>query len=107
MTDSTMISLQTTSVANRCPGAVPLRKPFARVVARPGRLVVSAEAEPEKKAGPKKEAGPVSGDYKKRLAEEYVGLGGAPNKPLPQNYFLWIIGVIGFLAVASYITGAI
>jgi len=103
-----MISLSTSSISTRCPGALAVRKPLSRTVPRPARLPVSAGAESDDKAKqPKKPTGPVSGDYKRRLAEEYTGLGGAPNKPMSQNYFLWIIGIISFLAVASYLTGSI
>jgi hypothetical protein len=43
---------------------------------------------------------------KKKLRDEYVGLGGSPNTAMP-NYFLNIILVISALAVASWLTGAL
>jgi hypothetical protein len=49
----------------------------------------------------------MSPEMKKKLRDEYVGLGGAPNKPLAQNWFLWIILGISGLAVLSWLTGAI
>lgn len=49
----------------------------------------------------------LSKEMKQRLRQEYVGLGGAEGKAMNSNYFLWIIGIISVLAVASKLTGAI
>eukprot|EP00891_Asterochloris_glomerata_P000241 jgi/Astpho2/241/Aster-02140 len=48
-----------------------------------------------------------SADMKRRMREEYLGLGGSPNKPLQTNWFLVIIGVISFLAILSWVTGSV
>lgn len=42
---------------------------------------------------------------KEKIRAEYEGFGGSPNKPLPTNYFLNIMIVIGVLAVLSYLAG--
>lgn len=49
----------------------------------------------------------MSDEYKKKLRQEYLSLGGSPNTAMGSNYFLWIGGVIAFLAVLSWLTGAI
>jgi len=41
------------------------------------------------------------------LGDTIVLMGFLLLQPMSQNYFLWIIGIIGFLALASYLTGAI
>lgn len=49
----------------------------------------------------------MSKEMKQRLRQEYYGLGGAENKAMDSNYFLWIIAVVSVLAVLSKLTGAI
>eukprot|EP00878_Enallax_costatus_P002836 GHUV01003028.1.p1 GENE.GHUV01003028.1~~GHUV01003028.1.p1 ORF type:complete len:126 (+),score=26.95 GHUV01003028.1:146-523(+) len=49
----------------------------------------------------------LSKEMKQRLRQEYYGLGGAENKAMSSNYFLWIIAVVSVLAVLSKLTGAI
>jgi hypothetical protein len=49
----------------------------------------------------------ISKEMKQRLRQEYYGLGGAENKAMDSNYFLWIIVIISVLAVLSKLTGAI
>jgi hypothetical protein len=49
----------------------------------------------------------LSKEMKQKLRQEYYGLGGAENKAMNGNYFLWIIVVISILAVLSKLTGAI
>ncbi len=46
-------------------------------------------------------------EMQKRLRDEYLGLGGSPNTPMGANYFLYIILGISFLAVLSWLSGAI
>lgn len=50
---------------------------------------------------------PLSEGMKKRMRDEYIGLGGAENSKMGQNWFLYIIVIISALAVASYLTGSI
>ena len=47
----------------------------------------------------------LSDSMKQKIRAEYEGFGGTPDKPLPTNYFLNIIIVIGVLAVLSYLAG--
>jgi L-ascorbate peroxidase len=49
----------------------------------------------------------MSPEMKKRLKQEYLGLGGSPNTAMGGNYFLYIILAISVLAVLSKLTGAI
>jgi L-ascorbate peroxidase len=49
----------------------------------------------------------MSDAYKKKLRDEYLGLGGSPNTAMGANYFLWIIVGVSVLAVATWLTGAI
>lgn len=51
--------------------------------------------------------GEVSPEMKKRLRDEYLGFGGAPNKPLAQNWFLIIILGVTFLVALTYLTGTV
>ena len=46
-------------------------------------------------------------EMQKKLRDEYLGLGGSPNTPMGANYFLYIILGISFLAVLSWLSGAI
>ena len=48
-----------------------------------------------------------SQEMQKKLRDEYLGLGGSPNTPMGANYFLYIILGISFLAVLSWLSGAI
>jgi len=48
----------------------------------------------------------MSEEQRKKLRDEYLSLGGSPNKAIP-NYFLYIIVVISALVAASVLTGAI
>mmetsp|Transcript_17635 Transcript_17635/g.24353 ORF Transcript_17635/g.24353 Transcript_17635/m.24353 type:complete len:142 (+) Transcript_17635:92-517(+) len=48
----------------------------------------------------------MSMEQRKKLRDEYLGLGGSANTKMP-NYFLWISVVISALAVAAALTGAI
>ncbi|GAB2224355.1 hypothetical protein Drorol1_Dr00005110 [Drosera rotundifolia] len=47
----------------------------------------------------------LSEAMKQKIRAEYEGLGGSPNKPLPTNYFLNIIIVIGVLAILTALAG--
>ena len=49
----------------------------------------------------------MSMEQKKKLRDEYVGLGGGPNTKMGGNYFLWISVFIGTCAILSKLTGAI
>ena len=46
-------------------------------------------------------------EMQKKLRDEYLGFGGSPNTPMGANYFLYIILGISFLAVLSWLSGAI
>lgn len=48
----------------------------------------------------------MSQEQTKKLRDEYLGLGGSPNNPIP-NYFLYVIIGISFLAVLSWLSGAV
>ncbi|KAI3438845.1 hypothetical protein D9Q98_001262 [Chlorella vulgaris] len=86
-----------------------------------GKLTAGSDKVPEgdEEAG-KEKAGPLYADenpppprdtmspeMKKRLKQEYLGLGGSPNTAMGGNYFLYIILAISVLAVLSKLTGAI
>lgn len=49
----------------------------------------------------------VSPEMKKKLRDEYLGFGGAPNQPLANNWFLYIILGVTFLVALTYITGSV
>lgn len=49
----------------------------------------------------------VSPEMKKKMRDEYLSLGGSPNKPLANNWFLWIILGVTFLVALTYITGSV
>lgn len=49
----------------------------------------------------------MSKEMKARLRQEYIGFGGAENKAMSSNYFLWIAVVVAVLAVMSKMIGAI
>lgn len=42
---------------------------------------------------------------KQKIRAEYESLGGSPDKPLPTNYFLNIMIVIGVLALLTSLLG--
>ena len=101
------------SAAPRAPFSVPSRSlAAARRSRAPPQL---ARAEDEKKEGgnfynderPLPPRSEMSDEYKKKLRDEYLSLGGSPNTAMGSNYFLWIGVVIGTLAVLSWLTGAI
>lgn len=70
--------------------------------------VAEAETPPPPDTGLKPpERTPLSEDMKTRMRDEYIGLGGAENSKMGQNWFLYIIVIISALAVASYLTGSI
>lgn len=46
-------------------------------------------------------------EQKKKLRDEYVGLGGSVGTPMSSNYFLNIIILVTVLVLLSYFTGAI
>jgi hypothetical protein len=48
----------------------------------------------------------LSKEQEQKLRGEYLGLGGSANSPIP-NYFLYIILGISFLAVLSWLSGAV
>jgi hypothetical protein len=48
----------------------------------------------------------MSKEQQMKLREEYLSLGGSANSPIP-NYFLYIIIGISFLAVLSWLSGAV
>ena len=55
---------------------------------------------PPAPAAPKeRKPGEVSDAMKAKMLNEYVGVGGTPNKPMPSNLFLNIILFISALAV--------
>ena len=49
----------------------------------------------------------MSKEQKKKLRDEYLGLGGSANTKMSANYFLWISGFIATCAVLSKLIGAI
>lgn len=49
----------------------------------------------------------MSKEMKARLRKEYIGLGGAENSAMTNNYFLWIAVTVAVLAVMSKMIGAI
>ena len=46
----------------------------------------------------------MSDAYKKKLRDEYLGLGGSPNTAMGANYFLWIIIGVSVLAVCDSVS---
>ena len=48
----------------------------------------------------------MSKEQKKKLRDEYLGLGGSANTKMSANYFLWISGFIATCAVLSKLIGA-
>lgn len=116
-------SLHTRSL---CRGRISHSQAFKSV--QPRRVIVRAE---EPKEGEKDEAGSkakdpvnkggtayidelpptprseVSPEMKKKLRDEYLGFGGAPNQPLANNWFLYIILGVTFLVALTYITGSV
>ena len=50
---------------------------------------------------------PSAQEMQKKLRDEYLGFGGSPNTPMGANYFLYIILGVSFLAVLSWLSGAI
>lgn len=50
---------------------------------------------------------PLSKGMKDKMREEYIGLGGAENTKMGQNWFLIISGVVAALAIAAYVSGSI
>ncbi|XP_059280454.1 probable L-ascorbate peroxidase 6, chloroplastic/mitochondrial isoform X1 [Lycium ferocissimum] len=67
----------------------------------------STQGQPEKFVAAKYSSGKreLSDAMKQKIRAEYEGLGGSADKPLPTNYFLNIIIVIGVLAVLTYLFG--
>ncbi|KAG5575589.1 hypothetical protein H5410_055723 [Solanum commersonii] len=65
------------------------------------------QGQPEKFVAAKYSTGKreLSDAMKQKIRAEYEGLGGTPDKPLPTNYFLNIIIVIGVLAILTYLFG--
>ncbi|KAH0713588.1 hypothetical protein KY289_009547 [Solanum tuberosum] len=65
------------------------------------------QGQPEKFVAAKYSTGKreLSDAMKQKIRAEYEGLGGTPDKPLPTNYFLNIIIVIGVLAILTYLLG--
>ncbi|CAL8462546.1 g2079 [Coccomyxa elongata] len=49
----------------------------------------------------------MSPEFKKKLRDEYLSLGGSPNTAMGSNYFLWIIVIVSVLAVLSWALGYI
>lgn len=49
----------------------------------------------------------LSKEYKEKLRQEYVGLGGAEGQAMSQNWFLYMITIVGILAVCCKLIGAI
>ncbi|CAK0753678.1 hypothetical protein CVIRNUC_002238 [Coccomyxa viridis] len=75
---------------------------------------LGTEAKPQEAGGnfynderPLKPKDDMSPEYKAKLRNEYLSLGGSPNTPMGSNYFLWIIIVISVLAVLSWALGYI
>lgn len=48
----------------------------------------------------------LSKEQEQKLRDEYLGFGGSASTPIP-NYFLYIIVGISFLAVLSWLSGAV
>jgi len=63
------------------------------------------EAAKARRASPPKDN--MSPEMKKKLRQEYLGLGGSTNTAMGGNYFLYVILFVGFLVVASSLTGAL
>ncbi|KAK9838305.1 hypothetical protein WJX81_003280 [Elliptochloris bilobata] len=49
----------------------------------------------------------MSPEFKQRLKDEYLNLGGSPDRAMGANYFVWISGIIAVLALLSWVTGSI
>lgn len=47
----------------------------------------------------------LSDSMKQKIRAEYEGFGGSPDKPLPTNYFLNVMIVIGVLALLTSLLG--
>ncbi|GAB4844154.1 Probable L-ascorbate peroxidase 7, chloroplastic [Ancistrocladus abbreviatus] len=47
----------------------------------------------------------LSDSMKQKIRSEYEALGGSPNKPLPSNYFLNIMIIVGVLAILTSLLG--
>ncbi|KAM7259812.1 hypothetical protein ACFE04_015553 [Oxalis oulophora] len=76
----------------------------------PEGIVIDSDApkaEPEKFVAAKYSTGKreLSDAMKQKIRAEYESIGGSPDKPLPTNYFLNIIIVIGVLAILTYLLG--
>ncbi|KAI5668660.1 hypothetical protein M9H77_18513 [Catharanthus roseus] len=67
----------------------------------------SLQGQPEKFVASKYSTGKreLSDSMKQKIRAEYEALGGSPDKPLPTNYFLNIMIVIGVLAILTYLVG--
>ncbi|CAL5227541.1 g10530 [Coccomyxa viridis] len=103
---------------NKCQAPFSQRLPgrqSVRVRAEADKEVdVGSEAKPQEAGGnfyndekPLKPKDDMSPEYKAKLRNEYLSLGGSPNTPMASNYFLWIIIVISVLAVLSWALGYI
>jgi len=64
-------------------------------------FVYADEVQKVEKAPPRKE---LSFEQKQKLREEYLGIGGAQNKAIP-NYFLYISIFVALLAILSKLLG--
>ncbi|KAL3504204.1 hypothetical protein ACH5RR_034045 [Cinchona calisaya] len=67
----------------------------------------SSQPQPEKFEAAKYSTGKreLSEAMKQKIRAEYEGLGGSPDKPLPTNYFLNIMIIIGVLAILTSLLG--
>ena len=63
--------------------------------------------EPEPVKAPERKPGEVSEAMKKKLRDEYVGLGGTPSKPMPSNLFLNICLFISAIAIMAKLSGVL
>jgi len=114
-------ALLTPSIAARTGVAQPVQQRSFSTI-RPRRqssLVVRAEGKGDEKAtGGKNEplyadqikprpSTKMSPEMQKKLRDEYLGFGGSANTAMGANYFLYIILGVSFLAVLSWLAGAI
>jgi len=68
---------------------------------------ISQAEEPEPVKAPERKPGEVSEAMKKKLRDEYVGLGGTPSKPMPSNLFLNICLFISAIAIMAKLSGVL
>ena len=91
------------------PASFPLRiRPYPSTLNLPTTSMEFSQAEePEPVKAPERKPGEVSEAMKKKLRDEYVGLGGTPSKPMPSNLFLNICLFISAIAIMAKLSGVL